>query len=270
MTDGAPPDDEFVQRLLIVDDEPVMREILAEALADFDADYVASGEEAIFHLENVRYGLLMCDKNLPGLGGLEVVRICREMQPYCACIIISGYSSTTSAIEALRLGATDYFEKPFDDVILVAERVRRCLELQRLAWERDRLLSTIRRFESELRRESHRAERQDAEIRMFNEILEARVRDASERLRSEIALLTGAVQEGRSVDSVLERLVRELLEHVHAIAGDLGFLDSAVSAAVHGSLSGIARRVENVLDLILLAQGKDVPVVPYVRGEPDD
>lgn len=256
--------DEFPERILIVDDEISTLEMLDDLLFEFERDLVESGEEAVEHLNNERYGLLLCDKNLPGMGGIEVLKRAREIQPSCACIMMTAFGSKDSAIEALRLGANDYVEKPFDSIVLLRQRITATLDRQRLAWQRDRLLKAIDAFRHELDEERGRTERGNAEIELFNEILELRVRDTTARLRQEIEQLIRAVESGLSIDEVLETMVRELLDHIRQLASNIGtYLDSTVSAVMYSQLAGVAQRVEEVLDLILHARGKEASVEPY-------
>ena len=69
--------------------------------------------------------VLLTDKNLPDVGGLELLRIAHEVQPDAEGIIITGYASLETALEAIQLGAFDYILKPPRDVFEVRRKVRR-------------------------------------------------------------------------------------------------------------------------------------------------
>jgi excisionase family DNA binding protein len=102
-------------RILVVDDEASIRDLLAKtlALADYDVDLAPDGRTAIDRLRVVPYDLLMTDLKMPGIDGLTVIREGRRMRPDIPVVIITGYSSEASAIEAVNLGVSGYLTKPF-------------------------------------------------------------------------------------------------------------------------------------------------------------
>ncbi len=112
-------------RILVVDDEKNIRrslEIILEA-ADFDVDSVVSGEQALKKIQNRPPHMVFLDINLPGLDGLEVLRRLRSDYPQLPVVIISGHATIERAVEATRLGAFDFVEKPFSrERILVLAR----------------------------------------------------------------------------------------------------------------------------------------------------
>lgn len=123
--------------VLIVDDEPVVLMVLREALGrgGYRVTTAASGEEAIALLRQRGFDLVLTDKNLPGLSGLDVLSFARTLTPPPAVVLITGYSSYDSAAEALERGALDYIEKPIKDVAVLRQRIRRALS------RRDELLA---------------------------------------------------------------------------------------------------------------------------------
>jgi excisionase family DNA binding protein len=102
-------------RVLVVDDEASIRELLtrALALAEYDVEAVADGESAIACLRTGRCDLLMTDLRMPGIDGLTLIREARRLHPSLPVVIITGFSSEASAIEAIDLGVTGYLTKPF-------------------------------------------------------------------------------------------------------------------------------------------------------------
>src|SRR5690242_19041645 len=98
---------QFPNAVLIVDDEPTVIDVLMVVLKkhQLTAKGAATGEEALNLLKTERFGCLVADKNLPGKSGLEVIREAKRLQPYCACLVMTGYPTTESMLEALRLGA---------------------------------------------------------------------------------------------------------------------------------------------------------------------
>ena len=102
-------------RVLVVDDEPAIRDLLAKtlALAEYEVDLAADGKTALERLRIVPYDLLITDLRMPGVDGLAVIREGRRLRPDLPVIIITGYSSEASAIEAVNLGVSGYLTKPF-------------------------------------------------------------------------------------------------------------------------------------------------------------
>jgi len=101
-------------RVLIVDDEESMRYFLTRALKrkGFDVTAVASGEEAVEDLTATERDVVLLDLRLPGMDGIEVLRRAKEIRPAVAVIMMSGYGTVDRALEAMRLGASDFVAKP--------------------------------------------------------------------------------------------------------------------------------------------------------------
>jgi len=137
--------------VLVVDDEPDVRELLAEYFRTrgLRVATLSDGQAAAEALdrEPARFGLIFSDLQLPGLDGLGVLRAARHANPSAYVVIITGFASLDSAIQAVRLGAYDYLTKPFSlgqiDVIL--ERVQDRLALEA---ENRRLLRQLDQRES--------------------------------------------------------------------------------------------------------------------------
>ena len=110
------------ERILVVDDEAHIVKMCIRALqaAGFEAEGVSNGTEAIERCQREAFDLLLLDLKMPGLGGLEVLRAVKELDPDIAVIIVTGYGTLESAVEAMRLGAQEYLNKPFDGDGLVA------------------------------------------------------------------------------------------------------------------------------------------------------
>jgi excisionase family DNA binding protein len=102
-------------RVLVADDEESIRELLARtlALAEYDVETVGDARAALDRLRMADYDLLIADLRMPGMDGLLLIREARRMHPTLPVIIITGYSSEASAIEAVNLGVVGYLVKPF-------------------------------------------------------------------------------------------------------------------------------------------------------------
>ncbi|MEW5851907.1 MAG: response regulator [Myxococcota bacterium] len=116
--------------ILVVEDEDVVRRILAAILQDLGHTVLEArdGEEATGLLDQHVVDLLISDKNLPGISGLDLMRACKEKRPDAEVIMVTGYASYESAVEALRLGACEYIEKPFLDLVAIRNRVQQAIE----------------------------------------------------------------------------------------------------------------------------------------------
>lgn len=108
--------------ILIVDDEPSMRTALCEVLQRTGHPVIAcrDGHEALGTLERQTVWLIVADLRMPRLGGLDLLREVKRRSPGTLVVLISGYATLDSAIEAIRLGASDYLLKPFDHEALEA------------------------------------------------------------------------------------------------------------------------------------------------------
>lgn len=124
--------------VLVVDDEPDVRELLVEYFRNkgLQVATATDGRAAVAAIERdpSRYNFVITDLALPGVDGLSVLRAARSANPSSYVVIITGYASLDSAIQAVRLGAYDYVTKPFSlgqmDVILARVRDRLSLEAE--------------------------------------------------------------------------------------------------------------------------------------------
>lgn len=110
---GRPPLDR--PRILVVDDEEAVRDLLAKTLtmADYEVDTASDGPSALECLKSTDYDLLITDLKMPGMDGLSVIREARRQSTVLPVIVITGYSTEASAIEAINLGVSGYLTKPF-------------------------------------------------------------------------------------------------------------------------------------------------------------
>ncbi len=102
-------------RVLVVDDEPSIRDLLSKmlALVDYHVDVASDGQSALEHMRLGRYDLLITDLRMPGMDGISVIHAARRLQADLPVIIITGFSTEASAIEAANLGVAGYLTKPF-------------------------------------------------------------------------------------------------------------------------------------------------------------
>ena len=118
-------------QILIVDDEQVSRNLLRAVLNGegyTEVDEVGTGKEAVEALREKEFHLVLLDKNLPEGDGLHVLKLAKELRPGIEVILITGFGTMESVIEAMDLGAYGYLTKPLPDVPVIRERIEGALE----------------------------------------------------------------------------------------------------------------------------------------------
>ena len=127
------------RRVLLVDDDPDVRRLVGIVIKREGLEVIAaeSGEEALLHLGNEVFDLLVADKNLPGMNGIDLARTAHFMYPELPILLITGFASSASARDAAALGMADYITKPLD-----------VMEFRNTIWQ------LLRRTEGKFMRES--------------------------------------------------------------------------------------------------------------------
>jgi len=135
-------------RVLVVDDEEGIRLGVARVLEKFTSSFpdiaaeisyevetAASGEDAVERLRDAPPDILLLDLKLPGIGGLDVLREARSLDPPVLTVMVTAYASVTTAVEATRGGTFDFLPKPFtpNEIKAVVRRASRDLVLSRQA-----------------------------------------------------------------------------------------------------------------------------------------
>ncbi|HTU58779.1 MAG TPA: response regulator, partial [Polyangiales bacterium] len=135
--DGSP-------RILIVDDEEIIRDILADFLAmeGFEVRTAPDGAAALVELTSQHFDLVLSDLKMPNMGGIELLDAISTHAPQMVTIIMTGFGTVETAIDAMKRGAYDYIMKPFkmEDVV---RTVRRGLEKRKLTAENMRLKEVL-------------------------------------------------------------------------------------------------------------------------------
>ena len=169
-------------RIVVVDDEPQIRELLATALRreGYQVSTYDDGRAALEEIAREPIDVLITDLRMPGISGLELIRTAKETRPELGSVLITAFASTETAVQALRFGADDYLTKPFgiDDLRKVVQRVLSAgrmardeiAAVQRARSEADTLRSRTQRAEAALRRTR-------ADLTVSRQELERRVAD---------------------------------------------------------------------------------------------
>jgi DNA-binding NtrC family response regulator len=126
-------------QILVIDDEPLMRDFLEETLvrSGFGVVTASDGTTGLGEIRSNSYDLVITDIRMPGVDGIGLLEETKKLQPEMAVIMMTAYASVETAVEALRLGASDYIMKPF-----TPEKVERVVETVL----RERKLECVNRY----------------------------------------------------------------------------------------------------------------------------
>ncbi len=144
MTAGEPLAQTLPARILVVDDEEMIRYLLENALArqGYMVVCAGSGQAALKQLEGGTFDLVLTDLQMPEMDGLELLRRTRAAFPATDVIVLTGHATVETAVQAMKEGAYSYLTKPFnlDELLLT---VRNCLQARRLRLEKERLSELV-------------------------------------------------------------------------------------------------------------------------------
>lgn len=123
------------EKILIIDDDQEILEIMSEELrrVGYDVDEAADGRKALRLIETDFYDLVITDLNLPKVDGMKVLQYVVEQSPETMCIILTGYGTIRSSVEAIKIGAFDYISKPVksEEILMVVEKALKFRQLTR-------------------------------------------------------------------------------------------------------------------------------------------
>lgn len=133
--------------ILLVDDEPSMRTTLSILLKreGYEVSQAGDGDQALEMLERDHYDMVLTDLKMKRMDGMKLLREAKAVSPYTEILIFTAYGTVDSAVEAMKSGAYDYLNKPFDEEELLM-KVRRALE-------RKSLVREVRKLKQELKRQ---------------------------------------------------------------------------------------------------------------------
>lgn len=132
------------QTVIFIDDEEPMRHAVEQwlSVAGYDARSFSSARSALEHISAGLTGIILTDLRMPSMDGMELLRRALEIDPDIPVILMTGQGDIESAVEAMRIGAYDFIEKPFDPERL-AQTVRRACEKRHLVLENRRLAAAV-------------------------------------------------------------------------------------------------------------------------------
>ncbi|MEJ2108326.1 MAG: response regulator [Acidobacteriota bacterium] len=224
------------EKILIVDDEERIREILLNYL-ETPKSYCETSPDAIDALNkirNQRFSLVISDIMMPGMSGIELLRLVKENDPETAFIMITGYRDLNNAIDSLCIGASDFITKPFE-LNAVKRAVDRALENRHL----------------QIKTRCHQ-EKLEQEVRERTFALHQTLQNVEESYRITLETLVAALDAREHETSAHSQRVRE---YTMALAQSLGLSNRDLTHLGRGALMHDVGKI-GVQDSILLKPGK--------------
>ena len=240
------------EKLFILDDKPTILEILKEFLDEFgyETTTFTSGTKALEEITEST-AIVITDIKMPGMSGLDVLRKVKEKSPQTEVILMTGYASMESAVEALNLGAYCYLRKPFnfDEVRVFIDKA---LERRSLRLKNEKLLKNLSILNGEL-------EGKVEELRITNEELK----------RTQGSLIEKEKLETKA--RIVVSLNHEIIGRVQAIIAGTGYLKNLPADGGKSDLAGEINKIEaeaiEISNIIKnLEEMEEFKVVPYVNG----
>jgi DNA-binding NtrC family response regulator len=143
------------KKALVIDDEQIVLESVSALLTDegFEVDVSLDGRQGLDWAIERNYDVVLTDIRMPDIGGMKVLRDVKRINPRLPVIMITGYASIESAVQAMKLGAAEYIEKPFEPEQLL-DAVSRALGISKEAEEqglihREEVAKVLDRAESD-------------------------------------------------------------------------------------------------------------------------
>src|SRR6266851_6331450 len=222
-------------RILLVDDEPEITEILSDLLSEeYECLRAGAAEQALAHLRESQFELVISDITMPGMSGLEMIPHVKSVSPETVVVMISGMQTVESAIGALRLGAFDYLMKPFD--------LRQVEAVVKRALEHHELIVAKQRYENQL---EELVEQRTAELDRALDSLE-------DAYRSTLKALTAALE---TRDSETHGHSERVVSYSLRLGREYGLNRDEIKALEFGSLLHDIGKI-GVPDSILRKPGK--------------
>jgi response regulator RpfG family c-di-GMP phosphodiesterase len=223
-------------KILIVDDEDNIRSLLLRHLEEEGAECVAcpTALDALSHMKQQRFSLVISDIMMPGMSGMEFLRLAKKEDPETAFIMITGLMDINTAIDSLRIGACDFITKPFE-----LPAIKRAVDR---ALERRRLLIENRCYHEEL----------EQKVRKRTHDLNEALQDVEESYKITLEALVTALDAREHETQAHSQRVRE---YTLTLAQKLGLKHDDLIQTGRGALLHDVGKI-GVRDSILLKPGK--------------
>jgi diguanylate cyclase (GGDEF)-like protein len=141
-------------RILVVDDKEIIRTTITQVLEDdgYEVITAENGEDALALYEQKRFPIVITDIYMPKMTGIDLLAAIKKIDTSTQVIVMTSYASVDSAIATIRSGAYDYLTKPFEDIELISNVVRRAAEKIRLERQTDHLIEMLKQKTEQLER----------------------------------------------------------------------------------------------------------------------
>ena len=197
-------------KVLIVDDEAGIRDVLKTYMEyeGYNVSTAADGLEAYEKASSETYDVILSDIQMPQMDGLTLVEKVHSVQPDTVIILMTGYASVNTAVEAIQKDVFDYIMKPFQNMYSVVQTIERGIERKRLFQERRTLIDDLRRTNDEL---------------TYNRgLLTKRVQEIDTELARRIERMSTLYDISQSISSVtdIEKLMSLIMDRIAGIIKD--------------------------------------------------
>jgi signal transduction histidine kinase len=228
-----------VPKILVIEDEDLVRQSYDDMFSFFgyDVESVPNGREGMSRITKQDYDIVVTDLNMPEMNGIEVLKYIKKKKPYIEVIVITGYATLENAIEAMKVGAYDYFAKPVD-IEHVRIVISKCVQQIQSRKENEELRSLTQR------------------LKELNELKDKFITITNHELRTPVTVLKGYVE---LIDYFLEDTrdenITEAIEIVSETMRELvGIVEQMhdISSFDYGKKRLVASdvKIEKILDLI--------------------
>lgn len=209
-----------VATILVTDDDPGIRDSFTDYLEDHEYRVLTAqdGQAGLEAFQRDRPDLVLLDLRMPRLGGLDLLREIKSLDPDVPLVVVSGTGRIADAVEALRLGAWDYLLKPVEDLSVLGHTVRRSLE-------RAQLRRDNRAYQQELER---LVRERTAELEETNQ----RLHHLNERLRKIVAS-TSTLSSWLDMREFGSNLLNEFAHNMNATGGSLYLVEESALRLLH-------------------------------------
>jgi signal transduction histidine kinase/DNA-binding response OmpR family regulator len=247
-----------VRRILVIDDEPLIRRAVADYLEDcgYETATAVDGAEGLAKARAERFQAVLVDLRMPQVDGLEVIATLADEQPELPVVVVSGTGVLNDAIEAMRQGAWDYITKPVQDIEEIRVTVERVMERAQLREERDRYQRELERLNRSLEAE---VQHQTQDLRMQNRELAA------------LNSVSYAISDPLDLDTMLNRATAAAVQAIGADGGVVRLLDPVTDQLVITAARGFPESYLSSAKAIPFSEGITGRVAqsgqPHVAGD---
>ena len=194
-------------KVLIVDDEANIRNIVRLFLEYhvLTVKTASDGDEALRIVEEENFDVILSDIMMPGMDGLTLAVEIRKVQPNAMVILMTGYASVNTAVEAIKRDVFDYILKPFQNMQIVLQSIKRAIERKRLLMERNALIDDLKSANEEL---------------AYNRgLLEDKISEIDSELSRRVIRLSTLYDISRSISSItnVEDLLNNIMDRILSV-----------------------------------------------------